>query len=131
MVAPGMVKSRMPSAFADSVHRSAESLTPFSGRPASTPASLQQFRARRFQRAGQHRARRFRNDAHQRAAHPAAGPRNDQSHIGHGFTSERGIAGAGDYGNFNRGRRSSQPLGLQAVIALDDDEIGDECGCRT
>ena len=59
----------------------------------------QQFRTRRFQRAGQHRARRFRNDAHQRAAHPAAGPRNDQSHIGHGFTSARGIAGAGCSGN--------------------------------
>ena len=40
MVAAGTVKSRMPSALADSVHRSAESLTPFSGRPASTPASL-------------------------------------------------------------------------------------------
>src|SRR5450631_1586222 len=40
MVAAGTVKSRMPSALADSDHKSAESLTPFSGRPASTPASL-------------------------------------------------------------------------------------------
>src|SRR6478752_4508867 len=40
IVAPGTVKSRMPSALADSVHRSAESLTPFSGSPASTPESL-------------------------------------------------------------------------------------------
>src|SRR5947209_20629974 len=30
----------MPSAFADSAHRSAESSTPLAGRPASTPASL-------------------------------------------------------------------------------------------
>ena len=40
MVAAGTVKSRMPSALADSDHRSAESFTPFSGSPASTPASL-------------------------------------------------------------------------------------------
>ena len=40
MVAAGTVKSRMPSALADSDHRSPESFTPFSGRPASTPASL-------------------------------------------------------------------------------------------
>src|SRR5882724_8332679 len=40
MVAPGTVKSRMPSALADSDHRSAESRTPLGGRPASVPASL-------------------------------------------------------------------------------------------
>src|SRR3954449_6525568 len=40
IVAAGTVKSRIPSAFAESVHRSADSLTPFSGRPARTPASF-------------------------------------------------------------------------------------------
>src|SRR6266436_8574763 len=40
MVAPGTVKSRMPSALADSDHRSAESRTPLAGRPANVPASL-------------------------------------------------------------------------------------------
>src|ERR1700737_314556 len=40
MVAAGTVKSRMPSACADSDHRSADSLTPLDGRPASAPASL-------------------------------------------------------------------------------------------
>src|SRR5882757_3551097 len=40
MVARGTVKSRMPSASADSDHRSAESRTPLGGRPARTPASL-------------------------------------------------------------------------------------------
>src|ERR1700738_2527325 len=40
MVAPGTVKSRMPSAFADNDHRSADSSTPLAGRPARIPASL-------------------------------------------------------------------------------------------
>src|ERR1700738_5627843 len=40
MVARGTVKSKMPSALAESDHKSADSRTPFAGRPASTPASL-------------------------------------------------------------------------------------------
>src|SRR5260370_7582394 len=40
MVAPGTVKSRMPSALADSDHKSAETSTPLAGGPASVPASL-------------------------------------------------------------------------------------------
>src|SRR5579871_1981214 len=40
MVAPGTVKSRMPSALADIDQRSADSFTPLAGSPASTPASL-------------------------------------------------------------------------------------------
>src|SRR5258707_1315046 len=40
MVAAGTVKSKMPSALADSDHRSAESRTPLAGKPASVPASL-------------------------------------------------------------------------------------------
>src|SRR5712675_1168330 len=40
MVAAGTVKSRMPSALADSDHRSADSRTPLAGKPASVPASL-------------------------------------------------------------------------------------------
>ena len=84
---------------------------------------------RRFQRAGQHGARRFRDDARQRAAHPAAGPRNDQTHVGHGSTSLRPIAG---------GRPFRQPTGaacqrgLRAVVALDDHEVAlANAGCGT
>ena len=44
----------------------------------------QQFGTGRFQRAGKHGARRLRDDARQRAAHPAAGTSNDQTHVGHG-----------------------------------------------
>src|SRR5882724_230841 len=40
MVAAGTVKSRMPSAFFDSDHRSADSGTPLAGKPASVPASF-------------------------------------------------------------------------------------------
>ena len=58
MVAAGTVKSRMPSASADIDHRSADSLTPLAGSPASIPASLpKQFRTGRLQRAGENRAR--------------------------------------------------------------------------
>src|SRR6266436_2844774 len=39
MVAPGTLKSRMPSASADRLHKSADSLTPLGGSPASMPAS--------------------------------------------------------------------------------------------
>src|SRR5258707_7237514 len=40
MVAPGTVKSKMPSALAASDHKSAESSPPLAGKPASVPASL-------------------------------------------------------------------------------------------
>src|SRR4030095_14121519 len=40
MVAPGTVKSRMPSALADSDHKSAESRMPLADKPANVPASL-------------------------------------------------------------------------------------------
>ena len=62
----------------------------------------EQLGARRFQRAGQYRARRLRDDARQRTAHPAAGPRNDQAHVRHSSSSSRGIAGAVSSGNQSR-----------------------------
>ena len=57
MVAAGTVKSRMPSALADIVQRSAGQLDAVGGQASEHAGILaEQFRIRRLQRAGQHRA---------------------------------------------------------------------------
>jgi hypothetical protein len=55
------------------------------GRQAREHAGIlaQQFRTGRLQRAGEDGAGSFGDDTRQRAAHPAARPRNDQAHVGH------------------------------------------------
>src|SRR6185437_12539985 len=120
MVAPGTVKSRMPSAFADNAHRSAEILTSLAGSPASTPASLPRSSEPGASSAPARiapgvsamtrvSARPIRPPA------PATIRRMSDICLPH----PRRIAAAGCSGN-----RPAHPSGLRAVKAFDDHEIG-------
>src|SRR6516162_7824318 len=126
MVAPGTVKSRMPSAFADSAHKSAESLMPFSGRPASTPASF----PRRLEPGASSApvstapwVSAMTRVSVRPIRPPAPATINRMSAMAYPLT--RPIAGAGHSGNRRGLRTRPRGSGLRAVIALDDNQVGD------
>src|SRR6202171_6361220 len=120
MVAPGTVKSRMPSALADIVHRSAESLTPFSGRPASLPASLPRSSEPGASSAPARTAPGV-SEMTRVSARPIRPPAPATIKRISDIFGPRpcGIAGAGCSGN----ARHARTLRLRPVPALDDHEV--------
>ena len=100
MVAAGTVKSRIPSASAVIVHRSADNCIPLAGRPASTPASLPNSSDVGASSPPTSTAPGVSEMTCVNARPMAAGPRNDQAHVGHEVIPRScRIAGAGRSGN--------------------------------
>src|SRR6267143_3249000 len=119
MVAAGTGKSRMPSAFADSDHRSAESRTPLAGTPASVPASFPKSSEPGASSAPVRTAPGV-SEMTRVSARPIRPPApatiNRMSDIFR--TSPLRIAGAGSSGN-----QSGFRLRLRPVVTFDDHEV--------
>src|SRR5579871_4689565 len=120
MVAPGTVKSRMPSALADIDQRSADSFTPLAGSPASTPASLPRNSEPGASSAPASTAPLV-SEITRVSARPIRppAPATIKRISAMAIPLSALLAGAASSGN----RELAGLLGLRAVIALDDDQI--------
>src|SRR6201987_461346 len=133
MVAAGTVKSRMPSASADSAHRSADSLMPLAGRPARMPASLPRRSDPGASSAPVSTAPGVSamTRVSARPIRPPA-PATIKRMSAMVFPSPALLAGAHRSGNRGAGSATAHPplegggrqSRLRAVIAFDDDELG-------